>query len=82
MKRADAKRQGSHKPEPTQPVVPIVASGPLVSHACACVASSTRVAWDTSASRSSCVWSERLNAIVASMRVDSCVARRSAATLW
>ena len=27
MKRADAKRQDSHKPEPTQPAVPIVTSG-------------------------------------------------------
>ena len=27
MKRADAKRQDSHKPEPAQPPVPIVASG-------------------------------------------------------
>jgi putative transposase len=27
LKRADAKRQDSHKPEPTQPAVPIVASG-------------------------------------------------------
>ena len=27
MKRADAKRHDSHKPEPTQPPVPIVASG-------------------------------------------------------
>ena len=30
MKRADVKRQESHKPEPTQPAVPIVASGRVI----------------------------------------------------